>query len=255
MSRCDALRDRLDAALAGTLPADLAEHLAGCTACQAAVERARGMAEGESFLRSVRAPEALVRRLKALPRLAPACEQALDALAAALEGEVAEPDRGVLMEHMRACASCRAAWEAFATLREVGGATRAGGRLRAALALPPRQHIELRRQRARFFDLRLATAAAYLLAALTVFLVSSPAQVARASSQGMDRAAVYARAALENRVSSYSERIKSSLVAAEGWTRDRAVEAWNKARSLVGGNRANPKGGEHVVENEKGGRP
>ncbi len=254
MSSCDALLDRLDAALAGDLPADLSEHLAGCASCQAAVERARDMSEGESVLRSVRAPAALVRRLKALPRLAPACEQALDALAAALDGDAAEEDRGLLMEHMRACPACRAAWEAFATLREVGAATRAGGRLRAALALPPRQRIELRRQRARFFDLRLATAAAYLLAALTVFLVSNPAQVARASSEGMDRAAVYARAAVENRVSSYSERIRSSLLAAEGWARDRAAEIWNSARALVGGAPANPKAGKRVVEGGKGGR-
>ncbi len=70
----------------------------------------------------------------------------------------------------------------------------------------------------------------------------------------MDRAAVYARAAVENRVSSYSERIKSSVVAAEGWARDRAVEVWNGARSLFGGARANPKAGDHVVESEKGGR-
>ncbi|HQT96163.1 MAG TPA: zf-HC2 domain-containing protein [Thermoanaerobaculaceae bacterium] len=254
MNSCNALLDRLDAALAGDLPADLAEHLAGCASCQAAVERARGMSEGESVLRAVRAPAALVRRLKALPRLAPACEQALDALAAALDGEVAESDRGLLMEHMRACPACRAAWEAFATLREVGGATHAAGRLRAAVALPPRQRIELRRQRAQFFDLRLATAAAYLLAALTVFLVSNPAQVARASSEGMDRAAVYARAAVENRVSSYSERIRGSIAAAEGWARDHAMSIWNSARSLVGGAPANPKAGGHVVEDGKGGR-
>ncbi len=254
MTSCEALLDRLDAALAGSLPADLAEHLAGCTSCQSAVERARGISEGGSALRSVRAPAALVRRLKALPRLAPACEQALDALTTALDGDVAEADRSLLMEHMRACPACRAAWEAFATLREVGGATCATGRLRAALALPPRRHIELRRQRARVFDLRLATAAAYLLAALTVFLVSNPAEVARASSERMDRAAVYARAAVENRVSSYSERIRSSIVAAEGWARDHAVEIWNSARSLVGSQPANPKAGEHVVEGGKGGR-
>ena len=254
MSSCDALLDRLDAALAGTLPAELAEHLAGCASCQVAVDRARGLAEGEGVLRSVRAPEALVRRLKALPRLAPACEQALDALAAALDGDAAEPDRGLLMEHMRACPSCRAAWEAFATFREVGSVTRAGGRLRAALALPPRQRIELRRKQARFFDLRLATAAAYLLAALTVFLVSNPAQLARASSEGMDRAAVYARAAVENRVSSYSEQVKSSIAAAEGWARDHALKAWNAVRSAVGGGRANPGPDARVVEGGKGGR-
>jgi anti-sigma factor RsiW len=253
VSRCDDLLDRLDAALAGQLPDDLAAHLAGCAACQAAVGRARGLAEGEAVLRSVRAPESLVWRLKALPRLAPACERAVESLGAALDGEIAEPERDALMEHMHECPSCRAAWEAFATLRETGGSTRAGGRLRAALALPPRQRLQARRPRFGGFDLRLATAAAYLLAALTVFLVSNPAQVARASSEGMDRAAVYARAVVQNRVSSYSERLARSLAAAEGWARGHAIEAWNAVRSLVGG-RENPKGGAHVVESEKGGR-
>jgi hypothetical protein len=70
----------------------------------------------------------------------------------------------------------------------------------------------------------------------------------------MDRAAVYARAAVENRVSSYSERIRGSIVAAEGWARDHAAEIWKGARSLFGGTPANPKASERVVEGGKGGR-
>jgi predicted anti-sigma-YlaC factor YlaD len=254
MKPCDALLDRLDAALSGSLPVELAEHLEGCSSCQLAVERARALAEGGQALHSARAPEALKRRLKSLPRLKPACEQAIDLLGAALDGEIPDEERGQLVEHMHACPACRAVWESFATLREVGNGTRVSARFRAALVLPARQRIELRRQQRRFFDLRLATAAAYLLAALTVVLLSNPATVARASSEGMDKAAVYARAAVENRVSSYSGQIKDGLASAEGWTRDRAVGVWNVARGIFGGKHANPKTPTRVVRSEKGGR-
>ena len=84
MNPCDALLDRLDAALSGTLPTELADHLAGCSSCQLAVERARGLAEGGQALHSARAPDALRQRLKALPRLNPACEQAIDLLGLSL---------------------------------------------------------------------------------------------------------------------------------------------------------------------------
>lgn len=255
MNPCDALLDRLDAALSGALPAELADHLEGCSTCQLAVERARGLAEGGRTLLSARAPEALKQRLKSLARLNPACEQAIDSMGAALDGEIPEDERAQLIEHLHACPACMAVWESFATLREVGGGTRVSPRFRAALALPPRQWIELRRRQRRFFDLRLATAAAYLLAAVTVVLISNPATVARASSEGMDKAAVYARAAVQNRVSSYSERIKDALVSTEGWARERALDAWDSARAIFGGKRANPKTGGRVVESGKGERP
>jgi hypothetical protein len=248
MRQCEALLDLLDAAVAGTLPAELAEHLAGCPDCQVAVERARGL-----MLDPVHAPASLKQRIKTMPRLAPACEQAIELLGVALEGELSEDDRGTLMGHIHDCAVCKAVWEAFATLREVGTSVRAPGRLRAALAVPATRRVEMRR-RARFFDLRLATAAAYLLAALTVVLLSSPATVARASSAGMDKAAVYARAAVENRVSSYSERMKDALASAEGWARERAGGVWNSARGIFGGKRANPKATSRVLDGEKGGR-
>jgi predicted anti-sigma-YlaC factor YlaD len=254
MTPCEALLDRLDAALAGTLPAELAAHVDSCSDCRMAVERARGLAEGERLLRSVRAPESLKARLKGVVRLAPACEHALDLLTSALDGEIDDDARGALLAHLHACPSCQGAWEAFATLHEVGAETRVAPRLRAALALPPSQHIAVRRKPSRFFDLRLATAAAYLLAALTVVLLSNPATVARASSEGMDRAALYARAAVENRVSSYSQRIKESVVATGGWVHDRAVDVWDAARSLVGAKRQNPDGHGRVLEGGKGGR-
>jgi len=255
MSDCEAILDRLDAALAGTLPPELAAHLEGCPSCRMGVERARGLDEGGRVLQAVKAPEALRQRLKALPRLNPACEQAVDSMGAALDGEIAEERRTELVGHLHACPACRAVWESFATLREVGGGTRASARFRAALALPPRQRIDLRRRQKRFFDLRLATAAAYILAAATVVLLSNPATVARASNEGMDKAAVYAKAAVENRVSSYSERIKDALVSAEGWARDRALDVWSSARGIFGSKHANQKAPSGVVEGGKEERP
>jgi len=159
MKPCDALLDQLDAAVEGNLPEELAKHLAGCPDCQVAVERVRSLDEGERVVGSVRAPESLKQKIKALPRLALACEQAIERLGAALEGELPEEERAALLEHLHSCHPCQAVWEAFATLREVGAGTRAPGRLKAAVALPPRHRLEARQRRGRFVDLRVATAA------------------------------------------------------------------------------------------------
>jgi hypothetical protein len=252
MKPCEALLDHLDAALAGTLPAELAEHLAGCPDCQVAVERSRGLTEGGSAFRSLHAPAPLKQRIKAMPRLAPGCEQAIELLGVALDGELSDDDRATLMGHIHDCAVCQAVWEAFATVRQVGASVRAPGRLRAAIAVPPMRRLETRRH-AHFFDLRLATAAAYLIAALTVALLSNPATLARASSERMDQAATYATAAVENRFSSYTRRATESLVAAEGWVRDHAVKGWDAAKTFVGGKQENPKADGSVPKD--GGRP
>jgi predicted anti-sigma-YlaC factor YlaD len=252
MTRCELVLDHLDAVISGSLPRELAEHLATCTDCQLAAERARGLAEGEHLLASVKTPEALKRRLKDLLRLAPACESAIERLGEALDGDLPESERGELLTHMHSCPSCQAVWEAFATLRDVGANTRPPARLRAALALPPSRRVNARRQRRRVFDLRLATAAAYLLAALTVMLLSNPETVARESSYQFDRATTYAGAAVENRVKSYSQRASEAISAAEGWLRDRAEDAWRKARTVLQGKGANPKPSKGVVRD--GGR-
>jgi hypothetical protein len=186
-------------------------------------------------------------------RLPQECERALELVSAALDGEVDESGRGELLEHLHSCASCRATWEALATLREVGSLVKASGRMRARLALHPTQHIAVRRPR-RVFDLRLATAAAYLLAALTVFLVGNPAQVARASNSQMEKAAVYTRAAVENRFAAYTKDAWGQVVAAEGWVEGKAKAVWDGTRRLVGGRSENPKRSGDVVTNGKGGR-
>jgi len=247
MTLCETLLDQLDAAVAGTLPAQLAEHLAGCPECREAVERA-----GDLSLPAVHAPASLKQRIKAMPRLSPGCEQAIELLALALEGGLSEDDRATFVGHLHDCASCKAVWEAFATLREVGTSVRTPERLRAGLAVVPTRRVEMRR-RARFFDLRLATAAAYLIAALTVTLLSNPATLARASSERMDEAATYATAAVQNRFSSYSRRVLATVVTAEGWIRDHAVKVWEQAKSVVGGAQENSKAGRSVSKD--GGRP
>jgi predicted anti-sigma-YlaC factor YlaD len=245
MKPCDAVLERLDDAIAGALPEELARHVAECADCRLAIERVRGLAEGEGMMSSVRAPQELTRRLKALIRLAPACERAIEQLGAALDAELPGDERVALMDHLRSCQSCQAVWEAFATLRDAGAGTRAPARLRAAAALPPRHRLDLRKRRG-VFDLRLATAAAYLLAAVTVWMLSSPVTVARESTDTMDRATTYASAAVQNRVESYSARISHAVAVAEGWVRDQAVQAWDAVRSAFGGRSANPKPGKTV---------
>ncbi len=252
MKPCEALLDHLDAAVEGTLPEELSKHLAGCPDCQLAVERVRGLNEGERVVGSVRAPESLKRRIKALPRLALACEQAIERMGAALEVGLPDEERTALMEHMHSCRSCQAVWEAFATLRDVGAGTRAPARLKAALALPPQHRLEARQKRGRFFDLRLATAAAYLLAALTVMMLSNPATVARESTDRMDLAATYATAVVQNRFESYSQRVADAAAGAQGWVREHAQQAWRKARLVFGGKSANPETKKTVVRD--GGR-
>jgi hypothetical protein len=253
MSTCDALLDFLERDGTGELPADLLEHATGCAACRLALERTTGLADGASVLRDLHAPDALKERLKSLRRLAPACERAIELAGAALDGALDDEVLTELMDHLHACSRCLAVWEAFATLREVGAVVRAPSPLRAALALPPRQRIAVRRTR-RIFDLRLATAAAYLLAALAVVLLSDPATVARASSERMDKAVVYTSAVVENRLASYSRRIGASIAAAEGWARQRATDTWVQVRHLFGGSRANQSKPSDVSSSGNGGR-
>jgi len=253
MRPCDALLDHLEAGGGAPLPAELAAHAAECPECRLALERTNGLAAGAQTLREVRASAELKDRLKSLPRLAPACERALSLMGAAFDSELDDADSAELMDHLHACPRCNAAWEAFATLREVGRATRPPAGLRAAASLPPRQRIGVRRTR-RFFDLRLATAAAYLVAALTVVLLSNPANVARASSEQVDKAVVYTSAVVENRFSSYSHRAIGVVVTIEGWARDHASETWERIRHLFAPKAANQSNPRNVTPDENGGR-
>jgi len=219
MRSCDELLAFLETGDPDRLPAALERHVADCETCREALDRFRGLAEGAAALARVRAPQELLERLRRMPRLPAECERAQELLGGALDSELAEAGRRELMSHLHGCPGCRGAWEAFATLREVGRDTRVRPRLRAVAALPPRQRIEGRRRLA-FFDLRLATAAAYLLAALTVMLAGNPASLARATGVGVDRATFYARAAVENRLESLGLNVVAT------------VHAWLHVRSL-----------------------
>ena len=252
MRPCDQILEQLDAAVNGSLPDELAAHLKSCASCQAAVARAQGLDEAARVLSEAHAPAALVARLKTLPRLAPACEEALILVDAALAGDLEPEGQNTLLQHVNSCDRCRVAWEAFATLREVGIATVASARLRARLAVPTRLRVEPRRQRARV-DLRLATAAAYLVAALTVLLIGDPARLARASSAGVEKASLYARAAVENRLQAYGRWVGEEVGVAASWLGRQAREVWATAEGLVVGHSENRAATDHVKESGNGG--
>ncbi|MFH1176973.1 MAG: zf-HC2 domain-containing protein [Acidobacteriota bacterium] len=251
MTPCEVFLDHLEDAVEGQLPAHLDAHLAGCAACQDSLRRARVLRDGAAGL-AVSASRGLREYLHKLPRLAPACEAAQELLRAALDGELGGEERARFLAHLHACPTCRGVWEAFATLREVGMHTRAPGRLRASLALPPRDRVTPRRRQP-VFNLRLATAAAYLLAAATVVLIGNPGNLARASNTTMERAGVYARAAVENRLDSYTRKVREGAAAVGGWLRHQATSTWEQARNLAGARRANPAPGDRVVTDGDGG--
>jgi predicted anti-sigma-YlaC factor YlaD len=253
MRPCDELLDRLDDALEGTLPPALASHVRECEACRRLIEAAGPLRGDAGVPRPVRAPRTLVERLKSMPRLAAACDDAMSLMSAALDGEIDEPARARLLTHIHACPRCLTAWEAFATLHEVGAHMRAPRRLRAMLAMPPSQRLAFRRRRP-LFDLRLATAAAYLLAAATIVFVSNPATVARASSSTVEKAGVYARAAVENRISAWSREARETVVVAVDWVQERGSDAIARARGLLGLDTENRQTAKNVDKSEQGGK-
>jgi anti-sigma factor RsiW len=233
MNACERLLDELDEAVSGRLPDELRAHLVECAACQQVVERHRALRDTATLVAEAQAPEELKVRLKAMPRFPAACERMVERLGDALDGELSGSETREFLVHVQTCAACRGTWEAMATLREVGRLTAPPPRLHASLAIPPRHRIAVRRKRG-LFDLRLATAAAYLLAVLTVFLVGNPAVLATRGSAEMQKAALYARAAVENRIESYSRRVKEGVVAAEGWLEDKARDTWTQLQQLFG---------------------
>lgn len=251
MRTCDELLAFLETGDPDRLSAELERHAADCDACREALDRIRGLAEGTAALAHVRAPAELLDRLRRMPRLPAECERAQELLGGALDGELDDTGRRELMGHLYGCAGCRGVWEAFATLREVGRAARVRPRLRAVAALPPRQRIEGRRRLA-FFDLRLATAAAYLLAALTVMLVGNPASLARATGVGVDRATFYARAAVENRLESLAGDALETLTDGAAWASRVATGVWHQLKSAFGADE-NPPAQDRVGTNENGG--
>lgn len=252
MTACDLLRQDLEAAVAGELDPELARHLEECADCRDAVRRAARCEEGGAMLHIVRAPAELKAKLKAMARLPHECEQALEWFSPALDGELDAAGQRQLLGHLRDCRTCQAAWEAMATLREVGSLTQLPKGVRHALAVHPRERISVRRRR-RPFDLRLVTAAAYLLAALTVLLIGNPAQIAKASNVPVERAAVYTRAAVENRFDSLTRRLRAGASAVCARAGDLAEDAWHAVRDVFGRTHENRKPSGNVVPDGNGG--
>ncbi|MFZ5787111.1 MAG: zf-HC2 domain-containing protein [Acidobacteriota bacterium] len=252
MTDCDLVLERLTEDAAADIDARLAEHVRSCPSCREALGRAQGVCEGASVVTGLSAPPALVERLKTMRRLPAACEDAQELIAEALDGALDEARRAALLDHLRACPGCQAAWEAFATLREVGALTAARLPVRARLALHPSRRLATRR-RGRVFDLRLATAAAYLVAAASIVLIGNPATVARASNVGLEKASLYTRAAVENRVESWMRVGKESLVVAGAWVEHQAELGWRGVRGLFRKEGANQTAPGPVVPSEDGG--
>lgn len=251
MITCEDFLDGIEDAMADALSNEVQAHLAQCPSCRAALDRARDQREAGAALTAVHAPETLRSELKAVARLAPACVTALERMGHALDGELADDERGALVEHLHGCIRCRACWEAFATLREVGSATRPTALVRARLSLSPRNRIDVRRRPR--VDVRLATAAAYLFAALSVTLVGNPASLAREGTDRVERATVYARAAVENRLSAYGRRVLTSVEAGAAWLGERGAGTWRAVRQIVEGQRTNPETAAAVDSNGNGG--
>lgn len=253
MSRCDDLLDRIEAAGVAELPDDLAAHAHGCEGCREALARAQGLEEAGHAVRGIRPSAELVARIKTLHRLPLACEHAIASINEALDGELDMAGREALLGHLHGCPACQTAWEALATLQEVGRTTAVAPRLRARLVVHPRTRVE-RRRRPRFFDLRLATAAAYLVAAMTIMLIGNPATIARASSASVERAQLYTRAAVENRLDSLTRRARTAALSAQDWFGDTARKAWNQANRLLRPRAANPAPPARVSSGRDGGK-
>ncbi len=252
MTQCDLVLERLDEAVAGTLEPELAAHLAACPTCRAAVERARTLAESAGLVGRLRAPGTLVARLKTLPRLAPECEQALLLIDAVFAGELEERERAVFLDHVDQCPRCQACWEAAATLREVGLGTAAPPQLRARARVLPSRRARGPSRRA-VFDLRLATAAAYLLAAVSVVMAGDPARLARASSEEFDRARLYAQAVVANRLQACTDTVLQWGETLRSRAGELVGEAWEAVRELVGPRQANRAAAAAVRESGNGG--
>lgn len=245
MKSCDELLDRLEEAAAGRLPTGLDRHLQGCPHCQEAVARWQATSEAVRTTARTVAPPELVARLKRLPRFPAACEATLDLLGDALTGALPAAERTRFLVHLQQCARCRATWESLATLREVGHITVAPPRLRATAALPPRQRLAVRRRRG-LFDLRLAVAAAYLFAALTVVLAGSPSSPPAGGGARIASVATFARAAVENRIVSYSRRLQEHITAAGGWVSETVRDTWQQVQQRLFPRRENHNGENNV---------
>ena len=253
MIRCDDLLACLPGLVdEGTLPDSVMGHLETCASCRAAADRLQGLIEAGGMLREIRPSPALVARLKSLPRLSRECEEALTSLDDVLEGRLDSPGRSHFLQHLQDCAACRSVWEALATLRQTGRATAPPPLLLADLAIHPVRRVQLRRRRW-VPDLRMAAAAAYVLAALTVLMAGNPSQWKWPEGDRVGRMAFFARAAVENRVTRLSITVRDQLVVAGDLAWGTAEDIFNRARKLLSSENENSTAPKRVGEGGNGG--
>lgn len=238
MTRCRELLDHLSGSEFGALPEELRRHLDSCETCQEALARRQAVAEAASTLRAVMPPADLLAHLCRAPRFPAGCEEMLNALGEALSSSLAGPERTRFLLHLQGCERCRTVWEALATLREAGLATVAPRHLCALAALPPRQRLAIRRRRG-LFDLRLAVAAAYLFAALTVVLVGNPALMADRGATQLTTATTYVRAAVANRFASFGRRVQEGVTTTSARVVNAAQQTWQQMQQFLSGRHEN----------------
>ena len=253
MTDCRDVLNALESRSGGPLPEDLARHLDGCSSCRLAAERRWGLAEGARLLQGVQASPELIARLKTLTRLNPACEEAVALLEDALAGSLDGASRSRFLGHLHHCAGCRNAWESLATLRQVGRATAAPPRLRANLAIHPTLRVAVRRRSRWIPDLRLAAAAAYVLAGLTVLLAGSPVGWSWLEGSRVERTAFFARAAVENRITWLSRQAQEHLAVAGDRALGAAEDLAERARRVFADQPENPAPPSRVTEGGNGG--
>lgn len=232
------------------LPPELAAHAATCPACTTLMSAWPEVTAAGQTVRHLQAPSALVARLVALPRLPFACEQACQVFCAVLDREATPEQRKALVEHLSRCPACRTTWDTLATVKQVGGATRAPESLLPRLASTPLPRVEGQRG-SRW---RLAAAAVYILAG-TIFLVSGSGDlVNREALSKVSEAFFYGRAAVTNRVRWAQREVSEWLSQTQKLARDslsRAVCFWQETLSP---REKNPQPQKHVQQSEEGGR-
>lgn len=253
MTNCRDILDTLASLPHGGMPDTLARHLAVCPSCRDAAERRLGLTEGARVLHGLQAPPELVVRLKRLTRMEPACEETVDLMDGALEGSLDGPSRSRFLDHLNWCVGCRNAWEALATLRQVGRATAVPSMLRLNLAVHPNLRIEVRRRRRWVPDLRMAAAAAYVLAGVTVLLAGSPVRWGWLEGSRLERTAFFARAAVENRAQWLSRQAREQLVVAGDRAMDAAEDIVDRARKAFTHDQENQQPPRRVREDGNGG--
>ncbi|MCS7182244.1 MAG: hypothetical protein NZ869_03955 [Thermoanaerobaculum sp.] len=233
----------------GQIPAHLEAHAAACPHCQTLVAAWPELTLAGSTVRDLKAPPPLVSKLSRMARLPRPCEEAFMAMSGVLDQEAEATQRQKLVQHLGQCSSCRATWEALATLKQTGEATRApAGVVRAAAALALPQVV-----RARGSRWRLAAAAAYILAGSVVLATGSGEFIGREAQEKLTTAFLYGRAAVANRLRWAAKELETWFSQSHQLAKDSLSRAFAFWRQTLGVPEENQKAAPTVQSPEEGG--